>query len=178
MKKLILLWSLMGLIGSQVRGQPATVKVDPHFLGDWIATSDCEKHPTWPSEITIFKDPKNPQAFQLKRGKAIIELNTAGEVVEKDFEGQTFRTVRMPESYNEGKQLVVGSLWKGVNEARAPFDKSLSVIMTVYKLIEDTMVFEKYGYESEERPNGLMLQPYNKNFPKNYHCVFKRGPAK
>ncbi|MBY0469760.1 hypothetical protein K2X30_01240 [bacterium] len=152
---------------------PAPVQVSPEMLGKWVATEDCEKHPSWPSELTISKTLAG--IFQVTRGKVISDLNTANEVVEKDGEGVTYRTIRLPESYNQGRQIVVGSIWKKEGDKK-PGTGGLSIIMGVYKLQDvSTLIYEKYGYESEERPDDLMIAPYSKSFPKNYRCVFKKA---
>lgn len=157
-------------------GKSPSVHVDPLLIGDWKATEDCEKHPSWPSELKVFKDPKS-SAVKVKRGNTAGDLNLPGEIVEKDAEGVLYRTIRLPESFNHGKQIVVGSIWKAEQSKKG--EKALSIIMHIYKLIdESTLVYEKFGFESEERPGDLMVQPYSKSFPKNYHCVFKRISTK
>ena len=154
--------------------------MDPGILGNWVATSDCEKHPKWPNEISILKESSKSDTIIIKRGEFVTHLNTAGEVVEKDMDGIVFRTIRLPESYYNGKQIVIGSIWRNENDKpTTESPKGLSIILTTYKLLDNsTLVYEKYGYESEERPNDLMVQPYSKSFPKNYHCVFKRAVGK
>lgn len=152
------------------------VELDAKFVGKWLATKECEKHSSWPDDLEISKDKKNSRVFKIKRGDDTWDLNMPSEVVEKDHEGLVFRTIKLPESYNKGRQLVVGSIWRHESEKKDKVPPALSIIMATYSLKDDaTLIYEKYGYESEERAEAaMMVAPYSKQFPKNYRCVFSR----
>jgi hypothetical protein len=174
---LLAIFMLTSACASVRKDHSERVRISDKFVGKWIASEICEKHPTWPSELTIEPSPRSPDIYRAVRGSNVTELNIPGEIVEKDSQGILYRTIRMPNSYNDGMQIVVASIWKGEDKTIPPKEpEGISVILSIYSLRNpNLLVFEKYGYTTEERKGSeVFVEPYSKMFPKNYHCEYKR----
>jgi hypothetical protein len=141
------------------------------MIGAWKKTADCKLHSGIKGQFTIRKE---NELFRIQwDGYSAMPLGNLGDKTEKDTQGNLYRTISHSEVFNEGKRLVMASIWK--NATGEPVDSNIAVIMTTYQLQNDgTLVYEKYGYSAYSEDKGSVIKSYSELVPGNNRCIFRK----
>jgi len=149
------------------------VKVSSEFEGLWRPVTQKNLHPWMKGDVEISHDTNEP-ALLIKGGKI---MNSPWSELIVDPDGISYQVTADMESFLDGTKLVIATIWRKADRKENPdLDPiSIAIIDSVYQLKDkDTLIFEKYGYSSGEKNGKFSIEAYSKNFPKNYHTVYKR----